>query len=69
MITLLKAEEQHQHSSNSKGDTMLKELQKLRSEHLNDIRMYWAITIVIDLVLGLDKEDIEDDMERLRRAL
>ena len=48
---------------------MLKELQKLRSEHLNDVRMYWAITIVIDLVLGLDKEDIEDDMERLRRAL
>jgi hypothetical protein len=48
---------------------MLKELQKLRTDCLADPRMYWALTIAIDHVLELPKEDIELDMARLQRAI
>jgi hypothetical protein len=48
---------------------MLKELQALRNDCLADSRMYWVLTIVIDHVLELPKEDIELDMERLQRAI
>jgi|HubBroStandDraft_5_1064220.scaffolds.fasta_scaffold1991035_1 hypothetical protein len=48
---------------------MLKELQKLRTDYSADPRLYWAITITIDYVLGMSKEDTERNMERLKRAI
>jgi hypothetical protein len=48
---------------------MLKELQKLRTDYSADPRLYWAITITIDYVLGTSKEDTERNMERLKRAI
>ena len=44
------------------------ELQQIRKENADNHVVYWALTIAIDHVLGLGKEGIEMDIERLRRA-
>ena len=48
--------------------SILAELQQIRTENADNRAVYWALTIAIDYVLGLGKEDIEMDIERLRRA-
>jgi hypothetical protein len=47
---------------------ILAELQQIRKENADNHAVYWALTIAIDHVLGLGKEGIEMDIERLRRA-
>ena len=44
----------------------LEELQALREEYYGDERVYWALTIAIDLVLGLSDRYIYQDFDRLR---
>jgi hypothetical protein len=48
--------------------SILAELQQIRKENADNHVVYWALTIAIDHVLGLGKEGIEMDIERLRRA-
>ena len=48
--------------------SILAELQQIRKENADNHVAYWALTIAIDHVLGLGKEGIEMDIERLRRA-
>jgi hypothetical protein len=48
--------------------SILAELQQVRRENADNHVVYWALTIAIDYVLGLGKEGIEMDIERLRRA-
>jgi hypothetical protein len=48
--------------------SILAELQQIRTDTAYDNVAYWALTIAIDHVLGLGKEGIEMDIERLRRA-
>ena len=48
--------------------SILAELQQIRTDTAYDNVAYWALTIAIDHVLGLGKEGIEMDIERLRRV-
>jgi hypothetical protein len=42
----------------------LADLQALRKQHGDDLALYWALTIAIDLVLNIDPQP---DMRRLQR--
>jgi len=47
---------------------LLEQLHSIRTDTAYDNVAYWALTIAIDHVLGIGKEGIEMDIERLRRA-
>jgi hypothetical protein len=48
---------------------MLRELQAFRKQYATtNQRMYWALTIAIDHVIGLSSKGIAEDMERLKNA-
>jgi hypothetical protein len=48
----------------------LQELQALRNEYelLTNQEVYWALTVAIDVAIGLPREHVQDDIARLRRA-
>ena len=49
-------------------DTLAK-LHALRRLDPNNMAMYWALTLAVDFLMHCPQESVDEDIERVRRAL